>query len=64
MYYIQGEAGNQVSLFPNGFVPDDRLVRVIEGYMARLTLREIDFSKPRPLPCQLSGACAEMLLAV
>lgn len=48
MAYIRGEAPGQTSLFPvtlDELVPEDHVVRVIDAYVGRLDLAQLDFAK-------------------
>jgi hypothetical protein len=51
MGHIQGEDRQQSSLFPptlEELLPEDHWVRVIEAYVARLSLQTLGFSKAQP----------------
>lgn len=51
MAYIKGIARDQSSLFPVSLeeaIPLDHLVRVIDGYVSQLDLRELEFDKAVP----------------
>lgn len=48
MAYIQGEGRGQGSLFPvvlDDFVPDDHMCRVIDAFVAKLSLSELGFER-------------------
>jgi transposase len=52
MGYIQGEGRNQATLFPvvlDDFVPADHVCRVIDAFVEKLVMSDLDSSALRPL---------------
>lgn len=53
MGYVRGEGRDQGSLFPvrlDELIPEEHLVRVIEGFVGRLDLTAMEFGKAAPAP--------------
>ena len=51
MGYIQGEGRNQGTLFPvvlDDFVPADHVCRVIDAFVEKLVMSELDFERAQP----------------
>lgn len=53
MGYIQGEGRKQGTLFPvvlDDFVPADHMCRVIDAFVEKLVMSELNFGRAQPAP--------------